>query len=684
MGARYRFGVAFCASLARLGRPAATCALILTAVMSLEAAAAAPAAPVLPPEWAEQRMQFVEARRLAERGPDGAWREAARGLEAYPLYPYLEYFELRRTLDTVKTERIVDFLDRHPGLAVSAGLRQAWTARLLGEQRWAEALAMDLGDGNAALRCGLARAALELGDQQAAKARGLALWRVGRSQPEACDPVFDWLREARIVGTHELLERHRLAVDAGEFRLAAWLERQLPSREREPAERRRRMAEDPRAQLLAAKSWPASAEHAALVAGGLQALAARDSLAAAELWAVLADRQPFTPAQALAIEQALALFLAARFDPRAAARIDAIAADARKPALREWRVRVALHAGDWADALVALDQLEASQREQPRWRWIRARALEALDQPEAAQSVLRDLAEEANYWGFLAADRLGQPYRICPLPLVEDPGLQRRLLGMPGLARAIELHALGELAWARREWDAVFAELDVPARHQAALLAGAQGWHDRGIHVFSAGEGLRAYAQRFPLAWLTLLEPETRRHGLELPWVKALIRAESAWTPDARSVADARGLMQVLPATASEVARRHRLVFDGPGSLFRPEVNLPIGHAYLAELAERHQGNLVLMAAAYNAGQGRVRRWLEAGGPADADLWIETLSFRETREYVSRVLAFSVLYDWRLNGDARRLSSRMPPIGTAGSADGPRTAVVCDRAEEGG
>jgi soluble lytic murein transglycosylase len=166
--------------------------------------------------------------------------------------------------------------------------------------------------------------------------------------------------------------------------------------------------------------------------------------------------------------------------------------------------------------------------------------------------------------------------------------------------------------------------------------------------------------------------------------VYGIIRSESAWVTDAHSHADAYGLMQVLPSVAKQVAKREKLEYAGPRDLFDPDLAIPIGTRYLAQMARAYDGSPWLASAAYNAGQRPVGRWIEARGELDPDFFIETIPYKETREYVARVLAFSVLYDWRMNGKVIPLTARMPRIGQAYKApgeDAPRKAVACPASE---
>jgi soluble lytic murein transglycosylase len=141
--------------------------------------------------------------------------------------------------------------------------------------------------------------------------------------------------------------------------------------------------------------------------------------------------------------------------------------------------------------------------------------------------------------------------------------------------------------------------------------------------------------------------------------VAAQTRAESAFMPNARSHADARGLMQLLPSTAARTARKLGIAFNGAASLYQPETNLVLGIAHLRHELDQHGGIAYQAIAAYNAGPTPVQRWNRDRPGFDPDFWIETVTYKETRDYVARVLAFSVIYDWRLDGSAVPVSERL-------------------------
>jgi soluble lytic murein transglycosylase len=132
------------------------------------------------------------------------------------------------------------------------------------------------------------------------------------------------------------------------------------------------------------------------------------------------------------------------------------------------------------------------------------------------------------------------------------------------------------------------------------------------------------------------------------------------------------GLMQVLPGTGMATAAKLGLPWGGAQSLYDPDTNIVLGSAYLRELLDKYGGLPYMAIAGYNAGPTPTARWQALHTGMDADFWIETIGYKETRDYVARVLAFSTIYDWRLNGNALPLSDRMQ-----GRTQATRKAFTC-------
>ncbi|HEY6984738.1 MAG TPA: transglycosylase SLT domain-containing protein, partial [Rhodanobacteraceae bacterium] len=455
----------------------------------------------------------------------------------------------------------------------------------------------------------------------------------------------------------------------------------LSGSDREDADRILAAVRNPAATLAKADQWPDQPRVRDAIAYGLARYARRDSASTETLWAKLGDHFKWDDAQKNRVLNALAVYRSTSYSPDALARLKALPAAAEDDLSREWHVRIALASGDFKETLAALDDLSAPQQADSRWRYLRARVLAKLDRRSEADPIFIDVAREASFHGFLAADWLDVPYAICPRTLATDPAAEKRVASQIDLARAFEFQTLDMLPEARREWDFAMRKLDDPERRLAADLAYRRGWYDRAVFYYSAdADTQRLYEQRFPLA----LEPRVKREAsganIDPAWAYAIIRAESAWMTDAHSHADAYGLMQLLPGVAKHLAQSEKLPYNRPADLFDPALNVALGTRYLGRMADKYDGNPWLATAAYNAGEAPVGRWVDARGALDPDFFIETIPYKETREYVARVLAFSVIYDWRMNGKALALSARMPRLGQVWNLPTdatPRKGVVC-------
>jgi soluble lytic murein transglycosylase len=621
---------------------------------------------------AQQRRAFTAALAAARNGTSG-WQDLGRGLEDYPLYPYLPYSALVRDLERADPRAVADFLARHDGSLLADRLRTRWLSRLAARSRWPELIAAWRAQDDIALRCqhGQARIATAattgLGEQMR------TLWLTGASLPPACDPVIAWLRAEGLLTPKFIRQRIELAAIARNGALISSLASALPADRRAEVLRFAALARDPAGQLVAASSWADTARARRHIAIAVARVARNDSTLAATRWNIIEPRFAFTDVDRARAIGPIALNKAASYTTDARTWMARLPADGVEDGVREWRLREALARADWKAASVAVAGLSPAQQLDPRFRWLRGRLLELQGQSLAAYAAWESLAGEANFHGFLAADRLDRAYSICPMAPSDDGALRAKVAADPGLRSAFEWMAIGRHDEARREWNHTLARMAAPERPLAVEFALARDWTDRGPLTLLRPEELRYYALRFPLAHRDEVDTHARRLRLDRGLVYGLIRSESAWVVDARSAADARGLMQMLPSTAVRVAKLERARYTTANDLYRPPLAIALGTRYLADELKRWNQRQWVAAASYNAGPAPVIRWLAARSSLPPDIWIETIPYRETREYVSRVMAFATLYDWRLGEGVKRISHR---IGLDGADTAP-VAVAC-------
>ena len=196
----------------------------------------------------------------------------------------------------------------------------------------------------------------------------------------------------------------------------------------------------------------------------------------------------------------------------------------------------------------------------------------------------------------------------------------------------------------------------------SARIADNNGLHHLAILAMAKANNYKDdMPLRFPLANSQHVLAAAKKQKIEPAWVFAITRQESAFAASARSSVGALGLMQLMPATAHQVAKQNKLPYKHKNELLKTDVNIKLGTGYLKHLLETHQGSMVLATAAYNAGPSRVKLWLNNRNTLEADQWIETIPFAETRDYVQNVMTYLGIYRQRLgeNGTLEALTSQI-------------------------
>jgi soluble lytic murein transglycosylase len=291
-------------------------------------------------------------------------------------------------------------------------------------------------------------------------------------------------------------------------------------------------------------------------------------------------------------------------------------------------------------------------RQQAGYGW--ALALDRAGAGDSARLVLEEVqaADPFSYYGLLAGDRIGvSPWQLAPSPHPTVPAsLGGEISG--------RVDALDVLRGARMEEAATLEAARLVDRYGAlegALYALGAAYHAReqtlaGVRI---GRELRRREGAWNRALLELVYPfpyraaiqrEARAHGLDPYLVAGLIRQESLFNPRARSAAGAMGLMQIMPATGTRLARTLGVAGFQSGQLNDPAVNLRMGSRYLADQLRSYGGSVTDALAAYNAGPSRVTRWRDFPEYGEPEVYVERIPFQETREYVKVVQQNARIY----------------------------------------
>ena len=619
-----------------------------------------------------QRSQIRAALEAAERGQFNAAQYP--GLNKHPLYGWVELADLKRNIDTLSTSQAQSFLKRYEGQAVADSLRSAWLPALARRQDWPTFRAAWKPTPNVALQCAELNARQAMGKADAQwTTDAQALWRsTGKSLPDGCDPVFAILDSKGGLSPALRWERIDLAAAEQQPAVIRNIARGLPAADAALANDYAAFLDSVHPRAL---NWPKTERSRNMAAQGLMRLAKSAPAAAEMQLPQYADALGMDEKQRGKVMYEAALWTVASYEPDSARRLNAVPDSVYDERLHEWRVREAMARGDWRAALTAVRKMPKAQREDSRWRYFEARLAEETGDQAEAQRLFREAAKSATFHGFLAADRLGLPYALCAWIPNDSKQARAAVATDPAIVRAMELWKLERVGPATSEWNNALARFDDTKRRIAVEVARDNGWFDRAVFSLKGAEEQRLYELRFPLHHDATIRREAARQAIDPAWVAAEIRAESIFNPKARSGANAMGLMQVIPSTGAAVAKRLGIPYGGASDLYDSDTNIAIGTAYLREMENKY-GVPYVAIAAYNAGPAPTARWQSQRPSFDPDFWIETISYKETREYVARILAFSVIYDWRLNGNALPVTDRM-----LGRVDAKRKSFVCPTAQ---
>ncbi len=621
----------------RRTRTSWTAALVIAALaMAVRAAAQDDAA---------TRTLFRVAYAAAQAGSGSPAASDGSALRAYALYPYLQAARLEQGLSA--DAAIGAFLDEHGDAPYTARLRQVWLEDLARRERWETYLAhyRDDADGAATLRCHALAARVALGRNARLEPAIVEQWLTPRSLPDACDPAIDWLRSRDALTTDLVERRARMALEAGEWQLARYLAKSLPSSAAAPLLQWAALLERPERSIDELIENPAREIEPAALLAGWTVLARREPDASVARFRALIRARNLDTRQASRYALATALGLAWSRRPGALEYFSLVQPEDFDDVAHEWHVRAALWVGEWARAAQAIAAMPETLRNQNRWRYWAARATEVAGEREAARGEYAGVVPSDNWYAALAAARLGERFvpSLQQIPL--DERAIDRLARVPALVRARELLLCDLTSEASTEWRVAYETLTLSQQVQAIGLADRWGWHYQAIAAAARQTLFNDYPLLYPRPYDAEVSAAARLTKLPAELIYAVIRQESLYRPDAGSSAGALGLMQLLPSTARRAARRWGLKAPDRAELLQPGVNIPIGAGELRSLLDRFDGQTLLATAAYNAGPGAVRRWLP-DSTIENDVWVENIPFNETRAYVQRVAWHSLVFAW--------------------------------------
>lgn len=615
----------------------------------------------------EQRQLYKNVAIQVERGDWSAVENLAAKdqqlLRRYVLWPDLRATYLRATLKRAPATEIDGFLKTYGTLRPARELRYRYALQLAhsGHLGAYQEIYQQFYQGQeiAKLDCLSLQAELESGRLARVRGRATELWLIGKSQVSECDPIFEFLAENGLLSQVAYRERYELAIESREFDLARWLAKKIDKQHVDEAAQWNKAQAHPEDFLNNHARYGDNETGRRQLAYAAERLTYRDPEIALKSWQRAARAHGFSEEQKLRAARHIALWTARDSLPGAYDLLTVLPKAAQNDEVSRWRARTSLRIAKWDRLLGDIATMSDEERNSEEWIYWRAVALERSGQVLAAAAALTQLSLERSYYGFLAADELGQDYALDHAQLAADEVVIAIIASRPEIIRAHELFLVGQDSRGRSEWDAVVRHFSPQQKLQAAILADRWGWHSRAIATAASMREYDDLSIRYPMPYQPLFEKSASQARVSQTWAYGIARSESLFMRDVRSQAGAVGLMQLMPTTGRQVAREIRLPYSGLVTLTTPASNIRLGTSYLGQMAERYNGNQVLATAAYNAGPHRVDKWLPDSGTLDARVWIENIPYNETRKYVKRVLSAQAIFHWRMTGKMRRLSDEL-------------------------
>ncbi|PSW18925.1 murein transglycosylase [Photobacterium sanctipauli] len=593
----------------------------------------------------QQREWYEQAQVSLEEGDLDAYQQLRGKLDDYPLVPYLDYRRFSRDLSTKTPAEVEAFVEEHKRLPFSNTINDRYLIHLADSNRWQNFVDVQpMPPRSELLRCHYYYAQSQLGNKDVAWQGAQSLWLTGKSISDACDPLLASWQKAGKRTNVLVLERMLLVYAEGNRSRLNYLNKQISKGGgRDRGKAILSLFDKPEGVASYAKRSKVTPFNQNLTELAYKKQARSDVREAVKQYQRTMDGQHFSKEK----RQSLADYVAGRLfstdDEKLQQWRDKHIATSTSNRLIERRIRMAIREADWDDVGKWIAALPDDAKQSNRWVFWQARLAEYAGNDEQAEQGYRSILGQRDFYSVAAATVLDEPIEY-PVKTVQFDVAKVKEYDTT-LARIKELIAQDKLLDANREWHYLLRGLDGEQIALLAAYAAANKWHHLAVQATIAGKLWDHLELRFPIAHKWWFDFFSKKRELSTITMMSLARQESAMNVEAVSPVGARGLMQLMPATAKETAQKLGRNYAGKNSLFDPGVNIRLGSGYLKMMLERYDNNRIFAFAAYNAGPSRVVRWRkETDGKLDVYAFIEAIPFTETRGYVQNILMFEVYY----------------------------------------
>ncbi len=590
--------------------------------------------------------------------------------QQYLLTPYADYWLMLLKLENARDEEVQNFLAQYIEMPFTERVRGEWLKKLAKQQNWNAFFEehANFQRDDVAVQCYALLGHAQLGDADVSSQTKI-LWLTSTDLPSNCNQLFDVMQKKGDLSIDDIWARFRLALQDGKLSLAKSIATRLPSIDATELKLLDRANLTP--QLILDKKIVSFKSRFGMELN----LYALDRLARTKLESAISsfkNVQDSLDAENRAFGWGRIAYHAARSHHPQAIEFYVLAKNTSldKEQLA-WEIRAALRTKDWPTVLTAIAAMQPKQLEEGAWRYWKARALkeQALQgsgQQAEANAIFSKLSTERHYYGWLAADELESMMSSPDEGYTVSENEVTAIASLPAIKRALELQRL-DLRWeAKAEWVWATHNFDDKQLLAAAEYASRQKWYDIAIITADNTKKIHDFSLRYPIPYRDLMRSSANSENIDEAWVYGLTRQESRFMHYAKSGVGASGLMQLMPTTAKWAAKRMGMVSYSNDKIHDLSTNINIGTYYMRYTLDIMGGQAVMATAAYNAGPSRAKRWV-ASEPLEAAIYIESIPFAETRNYVQKVMANANFYAPRLGTKIQSLKSRLGVIPGSGN-----------------
>ncbi|RUM92135.1 MAG: lytic murein transglycosylase [Thiomicrospira sp.] len=612
----------------------------------------------------ENQKKFLDAYEAIKANDRPLISKYKSQLKNYPLYPYLVYLDYKYHFKDTPNPVIESFINNTPNSPLPFFLKAKWLHHLAGTYQWDEYLKhYQEGEYRAvSLKCYFIQASIARNRTDQIRNKAQTLWKTHITLPKDCRPVKRFLRKEKLITGSMVWSKLQLAMTKGKIKHAKKIGRDLSKMGRRALHFWIDTYKNPKKVTRAIPAYISPVIRQAIFKQGIQRLAYTEPELALKTLEKRAEQYGLNTQELASLQSQISLRFAYQYHPKASEYLAQIDRASKNEKTLDWELQVTIRESNWVNYLDLYALLPEKQQNETRWRYWKARALSELNQNKKALPIFKALAQKRNFYGFMSADRLKQPYQFNPTPS-QKKSFTKMVEKYPQLKVMQELIAINWKLSLKREWYHLLDHIDEDDFEAIANFMSDWNQHNLAIQTISKVKKWDDLSLRFPTPYKQPVLQAANKNTIDPAWVYGVIRRESAFSPNISSAVGAVGLMQLMPKTARYIGRKMGFNKRQYTRLTSPESNIKLGSAYLSYLHKKYNGSRVLATAAYNAGPHRVDQWIPEDTVMAADQWIETIPFSETRAYVKAVLEYTTIFKSMLNKKYDRLENFMHPIG---------------------